>query len=442
MHAKHSMYILIAFVFVVGAIGSYNFVTMTSEENVAGQAQRSASTNGIPQGVECDFTAGTVPFNQGLLDYKIYSDASNPDTDNKVTMSRRFSMVDKGLASQYLLLNDFGDKKLNQVVFSMFEYYACMLPDWLYEKLEGLYLAKYLDITTDDGGVTRASVMVLKTREDAIYVAQLLLALSTDDLEFKWVDGNYVAYTAQKAYWWTHDNMIIRIAHHDVRGPDTTDAQRQQQLEDFAICETLDVVGEMIPAKCIKDQFWEEVPTDILNAYLAKLPSDGDEVPWPEQGQLGEVASEIEWPSENEVEEHQWGCDPERSAEINKAFASMNDAFSGDKDAQRAKTLSRLDDKVKISAASTDKRWYYLGEPVTFSASTVSLDEDVGTVWVDVNDNIFPHPEITTLRMEKLRCGPRETYQEKLTGMKQPEKPQAPEVPDTSGLPQRGGRHR
>ena len=393
-------------------------------DNIAGEARRgrtTTTTSGgsavpteIPTGYECDYKASIVPFNQGLLDYTISSSLSNPDSENKVTMSRRFSMVDKELASQYLLLQNFGDYTQGDTVFSMLEYYACMFPDWLYEKLEGLYLVKY-----QGENVARASVLVFKDRETTEYVAQLLLALSTDDLEFKTINGNYVAYTAQKSYWWTHDNTIVRIASHTTPMKADATGVTQEPSYDFSICETLESLNSMDAAQCIKDQFWKEVPQDILYAYLAKLPSDGEEIEWPEPGQFADLLAEANWPSENEEGEHQWGCDPERNKAINDAFGAMEDAFSGDKAAQEAKTLSRLDDGAKVTAASTDKRWYYLGETVNFNGKVLTLDENQGTVSVEVNDNIFPHPETTTLTMTATHCGDRETYQEKMTGTSQ-----------------------
>jgi hypothetical protein len=374
------------------------------------QAKTSSTTTTIPTGITCDFTGTVKPFNQGLLDYKVWSDASNPDTENKVSMSRRFSVVNKDLASQYVFLNDFGTYKLNDVVFSKLEYYSCIIPDWLYEKLEGIYIVKY-----QSEHVARASVMVLEDRETAVYVAQLLLALSSEDLEFKWVNGNYVAYTAQKAYWWTHDNMIIRIASHTTPMKADATGITQQPSYDFSVCETLDVIDEMDIAKCIHDQFWRDVPQDMLYSYLGKLPSDAEEISMPEQGQFADLLSEAQWPNHGETDEYQWGCDPERNAEINAAFNSMSEEFS--KENQQAKTASRAEDGVKITAASTDKRWYYLGEIVTISATALSLDGNSGAVVADVNNDIFPSPDITSVYMKNNGCGNRVTYTQKVAGV-------------------------
>lgn len=370
-------------------------------------------------GYECDYTGSIVPFNQGLLDYTISSSISKNDSKNKVDMSRRFSVVDKEKAEKYLLLKDFGNYTMNQVIFSKLEYFACMIPDWLYEKLEGLYLVRY-----HDKNVARASVMVLKDRETAVYVAQLLLAASTDDLQFKTINGNYVAYTAQGAYWWTHDNLIIRIAAHTAPEINKKGEVIQNGSFDFGPCEQLDVLDDMDLAKCIKDQFWQEVPQDILYAYLNKLPSDGEEITWPEKGQFADLLNESDWQSHDEAGEHQWGCDPERNKEINDAFAAMEGAFSGDKEAQRAKTMSRLDDVAKVINAETDKRWYYLGERVTFNATVLSQGKDQGVVTAEVNDDIFPNPETTTITLTPSNCGKRETYREKITGEEIPKKPE------------------
>ena len=367
--------------------------------------------SGVPTGYECNYKATTVPVHQGLLDYTIASSLSNPDSKNKVTMSRRFSMVDKNLASQYLLLQDFGDYKQGDTVFSMLEYYACIIPDWLYNKLDGLYLVKY-----DGEHVARASVMVFKDRNTTEYVAQLLLALSGDDLQFKWVNGNYVAYTAQKAYWWTHGNTIVRIASHTTPMKANATGVTQEPSYNFSICETLDVLGSMDQAKCLHDQFWQEVPEDILFAYLNKLPSDGENITWPEPGQFASLIEDANWPTTNEVGEYQWGCDPERNKEINDAFAAMGDVFNGSKDSQREKTFSRLEDGAKVTEAYTDKRWYYLGEPVTIFGKVLTADEQQGTVTAEVNKDIFPHPETDVLTMKATECGNRETFMEKNTG--------------------------
>jgi len=384
--------------------------TAAPTTSASSQATIDPKTTTIPTGITCDFTGTVTPFNQGLLDYKIWSDASNPNTENKVSMSRRFSVVNKDLALQYVFLNDFGAYKLNDVVFSKLEYYSCIIPDWLYEKLVGIYIVKY-----QSEHVARASVMVFEDRETAVYVAQLLLALSGEDLEFKWVNGNYVAYTAQKAYWWTHDNMIIRIASHTTPMKADATGITQEPSYDFSICETLDVVDEMDIAKCIQDQFWREVPQDMLYAYLGKLPSDAEEISVPEQGQFANLLAEASWPNHGETDEYQWGCDPERNAEINAAFNAMSGEFS--KENQQAKTASRTEDGVKITAASTDKRWYYLGEIVTLSATALSLDGNSGAVIADINNDIFPNPDITSIYMKNNGCGNRVTYTQKVTGV-------------------------
>ena len=329
-------------------------------------------------------------------------------------MSHRFSMVNKALASKYLILRDFSDAPLVEVVFSMLEHYECLIPDWLYEMLEGLYLAKY---RTYSGNTTRASVLVLKTREDAVFVAKLLLSLGEGHYEFQWVNGNYVVYTTQeKGYWWIHDNMIIRVANHIARDKDVRATEKPMQSpaeqEKFQLCETLDTLDELLLNKCIRDAFWDEVPKNIFYAYLDKLPSDGDEVDWNTPLELnGQQVnmSQIEWPTQNDTEEHQWGCDPEKSKVINNAFDTLEGRFNATIEDVNAQSASHQYDVVKITDAHTDKRWYYLGEVVHFFASTASADEnvDLGQVIADVHNDIFPTKDTTPIYMRKVSCGPR-----------------------------------
>ncbi len=385
--------------------------TNTNLEQYSRQSTQSGRSNIIPTGVECEFEAYANTLNQGMIHYRVWSDRSNPESDNRLDMKRKFSVVDRDLAEKYLILRDFGERKMGDVAFSMFEFYYCMIPDWLYDMLEGLYLVKY---QADD--TTRASVLVLKTREDAILVAKLLLALGEGHYEFQTINGNLVVHTTQeKGYWWIHDNQIIRIATHVAHDKDVRSKvkpmQSEEEQEHLQLCETLDSLDLLLQNQCIRDSFWYEVPEDILDAYLHKLPSDADEVNWDEpatlNGQEIDVNS-LEWPTQEEAEEHQWGCDPELNHVINNAFASMQQSFSGDKEAQREKMLSHQDDLVKITDVQTDKRWYYLGEKVKITAKAVSLDGDMGTVIVDVDDNIFPHPEYTSYIMRKVRCYERE----------------------------------
>lgn len=363
-------------------------------------AQKSTTKPAVPKAVTCDFAGQITPVHQGLLDYTVRSDASSQTTGNKVTISRRMSIVNRDLALQYLVLNNINNNDLIDVVFSMLEHYECMIPDWLYAKLEGVYLAKY-----QDQNVARASVIVFEDRETAVYVAQLLMLLSTDELQTKIVDGNFVYYTAQKAYWWSHDNLLIRVAAHTPPPKAYRDGTLQDVPQGVQSCETLDVIGGM-KDNCLAYQFWQEVPNDILSSYLAKLPSDAEEIPWPEPGQFAGLSTGNIWPSEDEWMNVQMGCDG------TAAWDQVGNPWE-----EEGKLATRPDDKVKITSVNTDKRWYYLGETVTISASAVSVDGNFGHVIADVNNDIYPHPEFTSVAMQATKCGDWVPYVQRMTGV-------------------------
>lgn len=349
-------------------------------------------------GVYCDFSGNITPNNQGLLDYTAWSSNAGTVEPESLDMTRRMSIVNKTLASKYVILNNIGSNVLTEAVFSMLEYYKCMIPDWLYAKLDGVYLAKYLNNDT-----FRASVIVFEDRATAEYVAQLLMSLSTDELQTKTVNGNFVYYTAQKAYWWSHENLLIRLSGHTTPVKvDKNGNATQGDLNDTLPCEALDPLGEM-REQCVWDQFWKEVPIEMLNAYLTKLPSDAEDIPWPTQGQFANAG----WPSNDTWEQKQMGCD-DKAKEVWEEVGNPWEEEHG--------LEMRQGQNVKITHLTTDKRFYYLGNKVTILATAYSVDGNFGNVYADVNNNIYPSVATTRVTLNKMSCSDRVPYTQKITG--------------------------
>lgn len=358
-----------------------------------------------PTLVFCNFTGQVTPVNQGLLNYVVWSDYSNKESINKLNMSRRFSVVNRELAQQYLILSDVGESKLDEVAFSMLEYYACMIPPELYEKLVGLYLAKYEIETPEGKNVERASVLVLEDRETTEYIAKLLMSLTTEEFQQTIINGNLVGYTAQKAYWWTHENMIIRISAHDKPMKADANGNIYDQL-DWQPCEALDPFGGLRDS-CIYNQFWKEPSAYLVNQYLLKLPSDADQIDFsvPPQSPIGHL------PLGPDYNNMQGGCEDTAKRVWEQIIAYMNAVG----DQKRYQT--RLDDRVKITHLSTSKRWYYLGETVTIFATAVSADGNFGNVFANVNKDIYPNKEFEMVPMQKTQCANRVSFVEKMTGI-------------------------